>query len=124
LEKGDDEMIGLDRLMEIEGVVAAGQFSADGEVIRKVGKLPEDLMINAELCLRQNRSSRDLLESLDARSEREWLPLIGWVVWGGKYSVVVVGNTRVFVETGRGDFNQLMIDLAGTEATGPRPRNY
>jgi len=38
--------------------------------------------------------------------------------------VVVVGNTRVFVKTARGDYNQLLIDLAESEATGPRPMNY
>jgi roadblock/LC7 domain-containing protein len=118
------EMIGLDKLMEIEGVVAAGQFSEDGKVIRRVGELPEDLMKSAELCVQQSKASRDFLKSLDDRSERDWQPLMGWTVWGGKYSVVVVGNTRVFVETSRGDYNQLMIDLIGSEATGPRPRNY
>ncbi len=117
-------MIGLDRLMEIKGVVSAGQFSEDGKVIRKVGELPEDLMTSAELCVRQNNSSREFLETLDKGSERDWLPLMGWAIWGGKYSVVVVGNTRVFVETSRADFNQLIIDLIGSEATGPRPRNY
>jgi len=116
-------MIGLDRLMEVEGVVAAGQFTMTGEVIRKVGKLPEDLMTSAALCVQQDDNARQFLTTLDGRSKREWLPLVGWVVWGGKYSVVVVGNTRVFVETARGDFNQLMINLAGSEATGPRPRN-
>jgi roadblock/LC7 domain-containing protein len=117
-------MIGLDRLMKIEGVVAVGQFSEDGKVIRRVGELPEDLMTSAELCVHQNESSREFLKSLDNRSERDWQPLMGWVVWGAKYSVVVVGNTRVFVETGRGNYNQLMVDLIGSEATGPRPRNY
>jgi len=117
-------MIGLDRLMEIEGVVAAGQFSESGEIIRKVGELPDDLMTSAELCVKQSQDSREFLSSLNGKSKREWQPLFGWVVWGAKYSVVVVGNTRVFVETTRGDFNQLMIDLAGWEATGPRPRNY
>jgi roadblock/LC7 domain-containing protein len=117
-------MIGLDRLMEIRGVVAAGQFSEDSKVIRKVGKLPEDLMTSAELCVQQNERSREFLEALDARSERDWQPLLGWVIWGGKYSVVVVGNTRVFVETSRVDYNQLIVDLIGSEATGPRPRNY
>jgi len=117
-------MIGLDRLMKIKGVVAAGQFSEDGQVIRKVGELPEDLMTSAALCVQQNERSREFLKALDDGSERDWQPLKGWIVWGGKYSVVVVGNTRVFVETSRGDYNQLMIDLAGSEATGPRPRNY
>ncbi|MCK5124898.1 MAG: DUF2173 family protein [candidate division Zixibacteria bacterium] len=117
-------MIGLDRLMKIRGVVAAGQFSEDGKVIRKVGELPEDLMASAQLCVQQNENSREFLESLNDKSERDWQSLKGWIVWGNKYSVVVVGNTRVFVETNRGDYNQLMIDLAETEATGPRQRNY
>ena len=117
-------MIGLDRLMKIEGVVAAGQFSEDGNVIRKVGDLPEDLMESAELCVRQNQASSDFLKSLNDQLPREYGSLVGWTVWGSKYSVVVVGNTRVFVKTSRGDYNQLMIDLAGSEATGPKPRNY
>lgn len=117
-------MIGLDRLMEIEGVVGAGQFSKDGKVIRKVGELPEDMLTSAELCVWQDKASREFLKFLDAKSEREWLPLFGWVVWGAKYSVVVVGNTRVFVETVRGDYNQLMVDLMGSDSTGPRVLNY
>ncbi len=117
-------MIGLDRLMKIEGVVAAGQFSEDGKVIRKVGELPEDLLESAELCVRQNQACRNFLDSLNGQSSREYGSLVGWTVWGSKYSVVVVGNTRVFIETSRGDYNQLMVDLIGSEATGPRPRNY
>jgi len=117
-------VIGLDRLMKIRGVVAAGQFSEDGKVTRKVGELPGDMIESAEPCVRQNQASADFLRSLDERSERDWRPLVGWAVWGGKYSVVVVGNTRVFVETTRADFNQLLVDLCGSEATGPRPMNY
>ena len=117
-------MIGLDRLMKKEGVVAAGQFSEDGKVIRKVGELPEDLMESAELCVRQNRACHSFLNSLNDKFSREYGSLVGWIVWGSKYSVVVVGNTRVFVKTAREDYNQLLIDLAESEATGPRPMNY
>jgi len=117
-------MIGLDRLMKIKGVVAAGQFSEDGKVIRKVGELPEDLMTSAKSCVNQSKASQNLLTSLCDQSPRNYGSLIGWTVWGSEYSVVVVGNTRVVVETSHGDYNQLMIDLAGSEATGPRPRNY
>ena len=117
-------MIGLDRLMKIKGVVAAGQFSEDGRLIRKVGELPEDLMKSAELCVRQNLASNEFLNSLNKKIPREFGSLLGWTVWGSKYSVVVVGNTRVFVETNRADYNQLMVDLAGSEATGPRQMNY
>jgi roadblock/LC7 domain-containing protein len=117
-------MIGLDRLMKIKGVVAAGQFSADGKVTRKVGELPGDMIESAEPCVRENQASAEFLKSVDERSERNWGPLVGWVVLGGKYSVVTVGNTRVFVETTRADFNQLLVDLYGSEPTGPRPMNY
>ena len=117
-------MIGLDRLMDIEGVVAAGQFSEDGQVIRIVGEIPEDLMDSADLCVGQNRPCRDFLKTLNGKIPRDYGSLLGWVVWGSKYSVVVVGNTRVFVKTSRGDYNQLMIDLAESTATGPRQVNY
>lgn len=117
-------MIGLDRLMEIEGVVAAGQFSDDGKVIRRVGQAPEDLMESAGPCVQQSKASREFLDSLNDKMSRDYGTLVGWTVWGSKYSVVVMGNTRVFVETSRGDYNQLMIDLAGSDATGPRPMNY
>ena len=117
-------MIGLDRLMEIEGVVAAVQFSPDGRVTRKVGETPEDLVDSAELCVQQNDNCRDFLKTLDHRLPRHFGSLLGWTVWGSDYSIVVVGNTRVFVKTSRGDYNQLMIDLIGSEATGPRPMNY
>ena len=117
-------MIGLDRLMKITGVIAAGQFSPEGKMIRQVGEVPLDTLETGELCLRQTKATGDLLTSLDQRSDRPWLPLVGWAAWGSKYSVVVVGNTRVFVETKRADFNQLMVDLYSPEPTGPRPMNY
>ncbi len=117
-------MIGLDRLMKIDGVVAVGQFAEDGRIIRKIGEMPEDLMESAELCIIQNSASRNFLNALNGKLPRDYGSLLGWVVWGSKYSVVVVGNTRVFVKTTRGDYNQLMIDLTGSEATGPRPMNY
>jgi roadblock/LC7 domain-containing protein len=117
-------VIGLDRLMKIRGVMAAGQFSEDGSITRQVGELPGDMVESAEPCVRQNHASEDFLSSLNKKSERDWGAMVGWVVWGSKYSVVAVGNTRVFVETKRADLNQLMVDLYGSEATGPRPRNY
>ena len=90
----------------------------------KLGELPDDLMESAELCVRQNQASKDFLGKLNKNLTLEYGSLVGWTVWGSKYSVVVMGNTRVFVETSRADYNQLMIDLAGSEATGPRQMNY
>ncbi len=117
-------MIGLDRLMDIKGVVGAGQFSEDGQVIRTVGEFPEDMMQSGEQCVQQAKSAEALVQKLNADSKRNWLPLNGWAVWGGDYAVLVVGNTRVFVEVKYADFNQLLVDMIGSEATGPRPMNY
>lgn len=114
-------MIGLDRLMKTKGVVAAGQFSDDGKVVRKVGNFPPELADTAELCVKQNQCARDLMAFLDSKSDMEWQPMMGWAIWGGKYAMVVMGNTRVIVDTKYADFNQLMVDLFGSEATGGRP---
>jgi len=117
-------VIGLDRLLKTKGVVAAGQFSEDGKIIRQVSDFPADMMETAELCLRHNRVTADFLTTLNEKSARSWLPLVGWAVWGAKRSIVVIGNTRVFVDTTRADYNQLIVDLYSSEATGPRPMNY
>jgi roadblock/LC7 domain-containing protein len=90
-------MIGLDRLMKVRGVVAAGQFAEDSSVIRKGGEMPEDLMESAELCVRQNHTSDRFLKSLNQQIACEFGSLVGWTVWGSKYSVVVIGNSRVFI---------------------------
>ena len=68
-------MIGLDRLMDIKGVVGAGQFAQDGKVIRTVGELPEDVMETADLCVRQNQIAEELikftLREVDKRCKKE-----------------------------------------------------
>jgi roadblock/LC7 domain-containing protein len=117
-------VIGLDRLLKTKGVVAAGQFSGDGSIIRQISEVPADMMETAELCLQHNRVTADFLTALNERSNRNWLPLVGWAVWGAKRSIVLIGNTRVFVDTTRADYNQLIVDLYSSEPTGPRQMNY
>ena len=113
-------MIGLDRLMKIKGVVAAGQFSTDGKVIRAVGALSEDIMEEtAKLCANQNRKLDETARVFSMKSSMEWEPLVGWAVWGGKYAVVVAGNTGVFIDAKYVDMNELMVDLLESGPTGP-----
>jgi len=118
-------MIGLDRLMEMEGVIAAGQFSPEGKVIRAVGDLSEDEMaFTARMCANQTRKLKTNIEQFSKATMMDWRPLTGWAVWGGRYAVIVMGNTGVFIDPRYADCNQLMVDLMGSEATGPRPVNY
>lgn len=118
-------MIGLDRLMEIKGVVAAGQFSSDGKVIRAAGAMTDDIRrFTAQMCARQSEHIRSSIEHFGRASKMEWQPLIGWAVWAGRYAMIVMGNTGVIADPKYTDFNQLVVDLMGSEATGPRQENY
>ncbi len=54
----------------------------------------------------------------------EWKGLNGWMIWGGKYALCVSGNTGVFVETRRADFNELMKDLFGPPTVGQQATKY
>ena len=118
-------MIGLDRLMDRPGVIAAGQFSPEGKVIRSVGDLSEEEMVfTAQMCAGYARSLEMSVEQFSKATDMDWRPLNGWAVWAGKYAVVVMGNTGVFVDPRYADFNQLTVDLMGSEATGPRQMNY
>lgn len=118
-------MIGLDRLMKIKGVVAAGQFSNEGDVVRGTGKISNEIMKEtAKLCAYQNQKLDELTEYFGTISKMEWKPLMGWAVWGGKYVVMVMGNTGVFIESKHADFRELTVDLLETEPTGARQMNY
>ena len=118
-------MIGLDRLIKIKGVLAAGQFSKDGKIIRAVGEMTDDIMeFTAKMCAKQTEHLKTSIEQFDKASKMDWQPFVGWAVWGGKHAILVMGNTGVIVDPKYADFNQLIIDLMGSEATGPRQVNY
>lgn len=114
-------MIGLDRLMDIPGVVAVGQCDSEGKIIRKVGNIPLKVReqiskMNAE----QTKKFSAVAQKMDQLTDLEWTPLIGWIMWGGRYALCVVQNNCLIIEAKRADFNQLMVDLLGPGPTGPR----
>ena len=112
-------MIGLDRLIERKGVLAAGQFSKDGTVLRAVGDMDKEEMKKvAAICLGHAGSAEKTVKDLDAGTSLEWSSLDGWVVWGGRYALCVSGDVGVIVESSKADFNQLMVDLFGPPAGG------
>ncbi len=117
-------MIGLDNLMKINGVIAAGQFDQKGNVIRKEGQMSEVMeRMTAKMAANNNKYFEKQIDEFSERNDMNWKPLMGWAVWGGKYSIVVVGRTGVFTETAKTNFNQLMEDLLGEEPTGARQIN-
>ncbi|MDP8206571.1 MAG: DUF2173 family protein [Candidatus Electryonea clarkiae] len=116
-------MIGLDRLMKIPGVVAAGQCDSEGKIIRKVGNIPDAVRdqiskMNAE----QTKNFNNTAQILDQLTDLEWTPMTGWMMWSGKYALCVIHNNCLIIETIRADFNQLMVDLFESEASGGKPQ--
>ncbi len=110
-------MIGLDRLMERKGVVAAGQFTHDGRVVRAVGDLSKEEMEKVALtCAKHEKSCWNAATDLEENTHLEWGNLNGWVLWAGKLALCVFGDTGVFVEASKADFNQLLVDLFGPES--------
>jgi len=115
-------MIGLDRLMERKGVVAAGQFSHDGRVVRAVGDLSKEEMEKVALtCAIHEKNSWKTATDLREDTHLDWGNLNGWVLWAGKLALCVSGTTGVFVDAAQADFNQLMVDLFGPPS-GEHPK--
>ena len=126
-------MIGLDRLIEMPEIIAAAQFDEKGKISRSVGDLSEEINSFFAKTARENEelfsSQMEMFEgkidcSWKPYKDCSWKPYNGWAVWGGNYSLCVVGRTMVIVESSKTDFNSLMINLIGEEPTGPSQMNY
>ncbi len=118
-------MIGLDRLMKQPGVVAAGQFDDKGNIVRSVGEFPKGAMEQiAHICKRDQKMMRRTAAMLQDASDLAWLPMNGWMMWGGNYALCIVQSTGVIVDAARADFNQLMVDLFLPEPTGAKPHGW
>ena len=119
-----DIMIGLDRLLDRRGVLAAGQFSPEGKMVRAVGSLSHEKMEQvAEVCGVHQRNAQDAAGKLGRITSLDWGHLNGWVIWAGKLALCVSGDTGVVVEAAKADFNQLMVDLFGPPA-GEHPGQW
>lgn len=118
-------MIGLDRIIEFPGVVAAGQFDEEGNITRSAGELENNLKeMSAVMAKDITKFIAEKVYQLKDKAPDGWDQLNGWAFWGGKHSFCVVGKTGVIVETTRTDFNELIVALLGEEPTGPRQMNH
>ena len=118
-------MIGLDRLMKIKGVVAAGQFNENGEIVRSVGNLDDEIKeLSARVSSKIQKTIKEEIDILSKQNKEIWGSLEGWAFWSGKYSFCIVGRTGVIVETSKTDFNNIMISLIGDGPSGYKQMNY
>jgi len=118
-------MIGLDRLMKMPGVIAAGQFDSDGKIKRSDGVVSEEMMRVASLIAAKiNKTLSYESKNLEKVGGINWKGLNGWAFWTGKYSLCVMNNTGLIVETTKANFNEILVNLIGEGPTGAKPMNY
>ena len=86
-------MAKLDDLLRIDGVMAAGEFAADGTLV-------------------DYRANMNMPPEMAAMS-LQLTPHQGWAYSGGEMTVAVAGRVGVFIRTEKADFNSLFKALVG-----------
>ena len=112
-------MATLDELLKIDGVVAAGEFTADGKLVDYKAKMdmsPEMASMTAQYCATVTMMFNTLAGAFSQLSKMKWVPQQGWAYSGGEWTVAIGGKRGVFVETAKADFNQLFKALVGDRA--------
>jgi roadblock/LC7 domain-containing protein len=123
--KKEDAMIGLDRLMQIPGVLVAEQFDSNGKILRSEGDLSDDMIqLAALIAAKQNKTLVEETNNLEKIGGINWKGLNGWAFWSGKYTLCVMNNTGLIVETTKVNFNDIIVNLIGDGPTGPKQMNY
>jgi roadblock/LC7 domain-containing protein len=106
-------MANLDRLMGLGGAVAAGEFTPTGELVSYKGDLPEEIArFIAGQCAANSLMGRFQSEGFARLTGLNWRPFHGWAIAAGDYSVCVMGQIGVFVETAKADFNDIYRTLS------------
>ena len=98
--------IDLDKLMTLDGATAAGEFTPTGELVAYKGDLSQEhAEMIAMMCAANSLMGKMQAESFTKHTGLNWSPFRGWAVSAGDFSVCVMGNAGVFVETDKADFN-------------------
>lgn len=106
----------LDELLEIEGVVAAGEFASDGSLLdyTTTMEMSEELAgMTAQFTATVTMLFDTLAGAYTELSGMEWTPQQGWAYSGGQFTIAVGGSRAVFADTENVDFNQLFDVLIG-----------
>jgi len=109
-------MTSLVDLLKIDGVVAAGEFSADGKLVNYKARMEMSRELagtSAQFCATVTMLFNTLAGAFTQISKMSWVPQQGWMYAGGEFTVAVGGDRGVFVETAKADFNKLYKALVG-----------
>jgi roadblock/LC7 domain-containing protein len=109
-------MATLEDLLKLPGVMAAGEFSADGKLVNYKAKMEmsrELASTTAQFCGTVTMLFDTLAGAFTQLSKMNWTPQKGWAYSGGDWSVAVGGHRGVFVQTAKADFKKLFEALVG-----------
>src|SRR5262245_33752759 len=112
-------MATLDELLKIDGVVAAGEFTADGKLVDHKAKMdmsPEIAAMTTQYCATATMRFNTLAGACSHLSQMKWVPQQGWAYSGGEWPVALGGHRCVLVQTAKADFNRLFNALVGGRA--------
>ncbi|MBI3945166.1 MAG: DUF2173 family protein [Armatimonadetes bacterium] len=109
----------LDELCQIDGVVCAFEFDADGRLVdfkARAGISRDVVELGAEYCATITSVFKTLADSATRLTPMGWTPFHAWCYTGGEYTCVIGGDgyRGVFCETSRCDLNKVHGILSGT----------
>jgi roadblock/LC7 domain-containing protein len=107
----------LEDLLNLKGVVAAGEFGPDGSL----KDYESGVDFSKELAQQTAKFTSAVTQVFDVLAESfsalnpefSFAPQQGWAYSGGEYSVAVGGHRGVFVKTADADYNELFSALVG-----------
>ena len=114
----------LDELLKIPGVAAAGEFTPDGKLVNYLASMDmsrDMAAMTAQFVATVTMLFNTLAGAFTQLSKMKWIPQQGWAYTGGDWTVAVMGNWGVFVETSKADFNLLFKVLGEKARVGPIP---
>jgi roadblock/LC7 domain-containing protein len=106
----------LEELLNLDGVVAAGEFTADGRLVDYKATMDmsqEMAEMSAQFCATVTMMFNTLAGAFSRLTQMNWVPQRGWMYAGGDMTVAIGGNKGVFAETAKADFNELYRALVG-----------
>ncbi len=99
-------MIGIDKLAEKPGVIAAGQFDENGNITRAFGEIDEaGKKVSAEISGGITKSIAEQIKGRFKVREKTEDKLHCWAFETGNHAFCAVGRTGVIVESSKVDFN-------------------
>jgi roadblock/LC7 domain-containing protein len=103
----------LESLMNLPGAVAVGEFTPDGKLVRFKGQMSQEAAeMAAMMCGAVSDQFAKQAKDFSAKTGMKWNPFKGFAVSAGDYTVCAAGNTGIFVETAKADFNKIFQALA------------